>query len=52
MKLLLVVLFCMAGCITDPDLRPPLMDDSDFSDFLAPSYYTTNCISTNCIVSD
>jgi len=55
MRLLLVAIFCVciAGCITDPDLRPPLMDNSDFSDF-TPPYVETNNISTNIsiIVSD
>ena len=58
MKLLVVFLFSIIvtlnGCITsDPDIRPPLMDDTDFSEFEKP-IIATNWVTTNIsvIVSD
>ena len=57
MKLLMVSLFSislfMAGCITDPDIRPPLMDDTDFSDFEKPNIATNNTpTNINVVVSE
>ena len=55
MKIFWVIcLLLVAGCInTDPDIRPPLMNTNDFSNFEAPEIGTNQTTNTeiNVIVA-